>query len=200
MDWNNFLDEDNIFAQNDKYILKRQLAEDKSSYFNLYKESSILAKRMKSQEFQNFFEVQWEQRECENAIYFSIFLKCTGEYAGNIVLRQLDSATPELGIDIVKKHRRQGIAYDTLKLFTELVTALCNIKYFLIRIYSDNEPSRKLFQKLGAIMIGSEPSEYQIFLNQMKKTLGEQEYEELKKKNPDMETIASKRYIVRYRL
>ena len=81
MDWNNFFDEDNIFAQNDKYILKRQIAEDKSSYFNLYKESSILAKRMKSQEFQNFFEVQWEQRECENAIYFSIFLKCTGEYA-----------------------------------------------------------------------------------------------------------------------
>lgn len=67
-----------------------------------------------------------------------------------------------------------------------------------MRIYSDNEPSKKLFEKLGAIQIGKEPSEFAEALAQMKEKLKD-EYEEFLIRNPDAEDVADERYIVQYR-
>ena len=67
-----------------------------------------------------------------------------------------------------------------------------------MRIYSDNEPSKKLFEKLGAIQIGKEPSEFAEALAQMKEKLKD-EYEKLLIRNSDIEDVANKRYIVQYR-
>ena len=159
-----------------------------------------MAKRMGSTAFKDFFEKQWEQRKEEDAIYISVILKATKKYAGNIVLRKLESVTPEVGIDIVEKYQRQGIAYDTLQLFMRKGKSICKIDYFFVRIYSDNEPSKKLFRKLGAVEIGSEPSEYQVFLNHMKERMTEEEYEEIKRKNPDMERISGQRWIGHYKI
>ena len=72
------------------------------------------------------------------------------------------------------------------------------IEYFMVRIYSDNESSKKLFEKLGATQIGKEPSEFMEVLSQMKKKLKE-EYEEFLIRNPDVEKIANERYIMQYR-
>lgn len=127
-------------------------------------------------------------------------MKATKQYVGNIVLRELESTTPEVGIDIVKKYQRQGIAYDTLQLFLRRIKNICRIEYFLVRIYSDNEPSRKLFQKLRAVKIGNEPSEYQVFLDQMKEWMTEEKYEEIRRENPDMERIAVQRWIEQYKI
>ena len=99
----------------------------------------------------------WRRRK-----HISVILKATKKYAGNIVLRKLESVTPEVGIDIVEKYQRQGIAYDTLQLFMRKIKSICKIDFF-VRIYSDNEPSKKLFCKQGAVKIGSGPSEYQFF-------------------------------------
>ena len=68
----------------------------------------------------------WRRRK-----HISVILKATKKYAGNIVLRELESVTPEVGIDIVEKYQRQGIAYDTLQLFMRKVKSICKIDYFL---------------------------------------------------------------------
>lgn len=200
MDKRQYFDECHFLVQDEKYVLREQLLEDKGDYYNLCKETSLLAKRMGQIAFRDFFEKQWEQRKEENAIYISVILKATKKYVGNIVLRELESTTPEVGIDIVEKYQRQGIAYDTLQLFLKKIKSICRIDYFLVRIYSDNEPSRKLFQKLGAVKIGNEPSEYKVFLDQMKERMTEEEYEQIKRKNPDMERIAAKRWIEQYKI
>lgn len=57
-----------------------------------------------------------------------------------------------------------------------------------------------MFRKLGAVEIGSEPSEYQVFLNHMKERMTEEEYEEIKRKNPDMERISGQRWIGHYKI
>lgn len=200
MDKRQYFDECHFLVQDEKYVLREQLLEDKGDYYNLCKETSLLAKRMSQTAFREFFEKQWEQRSEENAIYISVILKATKKYVGNIVLRELESITPEVGIDIVEKYQRQGIAYDTLQLFLERIKCICRIDFFFVRIYSDNEPSRKLFQKLGAVKIGNEPSEYQVFLDQMKERMTEEEYEEIKRKNPYMERIAAQRWIEQYKI
>lgn len=188
-------------TSDDKYTLRKEREEDKQVYFDLYKETSILAEKMPPDMFQDFFENQWEKRKQENSLYVSIFERTDLVYLGNIVLANLGSRTPELGIDVVKKHQRKGVAYDTLKMFIKWASETYDdIEFFLVRIYSDNLASLNLFQKLGAVKIGEEPSEYQIVLNQFKEHLEKEEYEKVKKKNPDMEDIAGRRYIARYKL
>lgn len=201
MDDNRLFRYTETLTSDDKYTLRKEREEDKQVYFDLYKKTSILAEKMPPNMFQDFFENQWKNRRQENSLYVSIFERNDLEYLGNIVLKNLESRTPELGIDVVKKHQRKGVAYDTLKMFMKWASETYgDIEFFLVRIYSDNLASLNLFQKLGAIEIGEEPSEYQIFLNQCKEHMGKEEYEKAKKKNPDMEDIAGRRYIARYKL
>ena len=191
---------DEILAEDNKYILKKQVEEDRGAYFNLYQEDSILAKKMPSNMFQDFFDKQWENMKQENSLYVSIFKNPDAVYLGNIILKNLESMTPELGIDILKKYHRKGVAYDTLRMFMKWARREYNIEYFLVRIYSDNLASLNLFQKLGAIRIGEEPSEFQVVLNRFRECLGEDEYEKIKNRNPDMEDTAKGLYIVQYKL
>ena len=73
-----------------------------------------------------------------------------------------------------------------------------SIEYFMVTIYSDNEPSKKLFEKLGATQIGKEASEFAEVLAQMKEKLKD-EYEEFLIRNPDVEDVADERHIVQYK-
>ena len=189
-----------IITLDNKYILKKEAEEDKEAYFNLYKEDSILVEKMPSNMFQDFFNKQWGNRKQENSLYVSIFRKPDAVYLGNIVLKGLESMRPELGIDIVKKYQRKGVAYDTLRMFMRWARRAYNIEYFFVRIYSDNLASFNLFQKLGAIKIGEEPSEFQAVLNQFRERLGEDEYEKIKKRNPDTVDTATGLYIAQYKL
>lgn len=189
-----------ILAQDDKYILQIEMEQDKQAYFNLYSEGSIFAKRMPSDMFRDFFEQQWENRRREDSLYVSIFGVQDFVYLGNIVIRNWGTVTPELGIDIVKKHQRKGVAYDTIRMLMKWASEAYNdIEYFWVRIYSDNSASLNLFKKLGAIRIGEELGEYQIFLNKFKECLGKEEYEKIMRKNPDMEEV-EERYIVQFKL
>ena len=190
-----------MFAQNDKYILKALYEEDKANYLMLYRENSIVAKtssKMSGVDYDEFAEFVWEKLPEDDAIYISVFLKDDNLYVGNITMQHLASDTPEIGMDVLLKYRRQRIAYETIPLFAKRVLELMSIEYFMVRIYSDNEPSKKLFEKLGATQIGKEPSEFAEALAQLKESLKE-EYEEILTRNPEAEKIASERYIVQYK-
>lgn len=196
-----FFFKDGMFAQNDKYILKALCKEDKADYLMLYRENSIMAKtssKMSDVDYDEFAEFVWEKLPEDDAIYVSVFLKDDNLYVGNITMQHLASDTPEIGMDVLLKYRRQRIAYETIPLFAKRVLELMPIEYFMVRIYSDNEPSKKLFEKLGATQIGKEPSEFAEALAQLKESLKE-EYEEILTRNPEAEKIASERYIVQYK-
>ena len=190
-----FFFEDGMFAQNDKYILKAL------NYLMLYRENSIVAKtssKMSGVDYDEFAEFVWEKLSEDDAIYISVFLKDDNLYVGNITMQHLASDTPEIGMDVLLKYRRQRIAYETIPLFAKRVLELMSIEYFMVRIYSDNEPSKKLFEKLGATQIGKEPSEFAEVLAQMKEKLKD-EYKKFLIRNPDVEDVANEKYIVQYR-
>ena len=192
------IDKHDLVAQNDKVILRNLIPEDKEDYFKLYQDTSIIKKKMKPEAFRQFFEREWEREILsKDRLNISILSADSKQYVGNILLRDLDSDMPEIGIDIVQEFRRKGFAYSAVQIFLKSVRNLFVSDKFLVRIYSDNEASLKLFQKLGAFEIGREPSEYQVFLNELKEKLGD-EYQQIKEMNPKMEEIASKRYIKRF--
>lgn len=192
------IDKHDLVAQNDKVILRNLIPEDKEDYFKLYQDTSIIKKKMKPEAFRQFFEREWEREILsKDRLNISILSADSKQYVGNILLRYLASDMPEIGIDIVQEFRRKGFAYSAVQVFLKSARNLFVSDKFLVRIYSDNEASLKLFQKLGAFEIGREPSEYQVFLNELKEKLGD-EYQQIKEMNPEMEEIASKRYIKRF--
>lgn len=56
MDKNQYFDEYHFLVQNDRYILREQLLEDKDDYYKLCVETSLLAKRMSRTSFRAFLK------------------------------------------------------------------------------------------------------------------------------------------------
>lgn len=193
--------EDGMFAETEHYIMKECCAADKESYVALYKENSIFASAtsgMNKKEFDDYVEFAWTSFAEEDAIRVSVFKKDTSEYIANIVLRNLNSDTPELGIDVLQNFQRQGIASEVIPKFASRIMELQKINYFLVRIYSDNVASTELFKKLGAVYIGNELSEVAAFLMKAKDLLGEK-YDELLESHSEVEETANQNYIVHYK-
>lgn len=188
---------DIICVEDNNFVLKHLTAEDREYYFELYEENSVL-KDMN--DFHGFMEWNWNLILEEDSIYVSVFRKVPYQYVGNIVLQNLKSKTPEIGIDICKKYKRQGIASYVLPMFTNKISEIQEIEYFLVRIYSDNYPSICLFKKLGAVEFGNEPSEYRIILNELKEKYDDDTYKEIIGNPLESEAIADERCIRQYKL
>ena len=192
-----YFDINGYCTETDDVILKRLQPDDKENYIHLLKEKSLLEKAGDFLDIEEYLEGIWHEIEQENAIYVSILRKPTEEYIGNLVLRYLDSETPEIGIDILKRFKRNGLAYSAMLAFMKHVQSLRDIEYFIARIYSDNIPSIGLFKKLGAVQIGKEPSEFSVFLEQLK-TEQKETYSEILSEHPDTEKIVGRRSIAQY--
>ncbi|MCI6008988.1 MAG: GNAT family N-acetyltransferase [Anaerostipes hadrus] len=192
---------DGLLIQNDKYILKVLNEEDKENYLKLYRENSIVtsaSSKMSDVDYDEFAEFVWEKIPEEDSLYVSVFLKADYTYLGNIFMQHMSLTTPEIGIDVLEEYHRQDIAYETIPLFAKRVQELMPVDYFVVRIYSDNEPSKKLFEKLGAELMGKEPSEFAEALSQLKEKFKE-EYEGFIIRNPDVEKIADERCILQFK-
>lgn len=196
-----FFQTDGVFVQDDRYILKALSEADKDNYLKLYRENSIVAKassKMSDVDYEAFADFVWEKMSEDDAIYVSVFRKKDDLYVGNITLQHLDSDAPEIGMDVLQEYHRQGIAFESIPLFAKRVMEIIPVEHFLVRIYSDNEPSRKLYEKLGATMIGEEPSEFAVALAQMKEK-NKDDYEGFLSRNPEAEMIANEKCIVQYK-
>ena len=192
---------DGLLIQNDKYILRVLNEEDRENYLKLYQENPIVASafsKMSDVDYDEFAEFMWEKIPEEDSLYVSVFLKEDYTYVGNIVVQHMSLTTPEIGIDVLEEYHRQGIAYETIPLFAKRVQELMPVDYFVVRIYSDNEPSKKLFEKLGAEVMGKEPSEFAEALSHLKEK-SKEEYEEFTIRNPDAEKIADERCILQFK-
>lgn len=197
MEKKKYFDKDNICVEDKKYLLKRLTEEDKEYYFDLYAENSII-KDIK--DFRSFMEWNWNINREDDSIYVSVFSKNPYKYVGNIVLRNLESKTPEIGIDICQKYKRQGIASYVLPMFINKVSEIQEIEYFLVRIYSDNISSISFFTQMGAVEFESEPSEYRIFLDDLKEKYDDVTYKEILGDLDESEMIADASYIKQYKL
>ena len=93
MDKSYYFNDKNVLAENEQYLLRKQLSEDKEVYYNLFSEISIIKGRMEENMFRKYFEKIWVEEQNEDAIRVSIILREDGAYVGNITLRELNSGT-----------------------------------------------------------------------------------------------------------
>ena len=92
----------------------------------------------------------------ENTITFTIRLKKNGMYIGYFELSGLD-ALPELGIDLIESHRRQGLGYEICRSVINYLFCYSDIAVLKYKCFRINTASLRLAKKLGAVKTGEVP-------------------------------------------
>lgn len=159
-----------IYASDGKYMLFQISDEDRDNYVELH-----IQLNGESTLFLNPHckDMMWEQVvEVNEDIVYSIYDN-DGEYCGSIELQNYDSATPEIGIDLLENKRNKGIASEVVRLFAKRVYEERRVEYFLIRISSKNPHSRHVFEKMGVIFIGTTESPFDVIMRNCKNVLEE---------------------------
>jgi len=158
-----------IFASDEDFIICNISDVDRSDYVQLHRqlngEASLYLNPISK-------DMMWEQILDNADSVFSLFTG-KGDYCGSLELQQSNSKTPEIGIDLLEDKRNQGIAPKAVRLFARRVYETRKVDYFLIRISSNNQHSKYVFEKMGAVKIGEEETDFSKFVERFRKTAGE---------------------------
>lgn len=154
---NDFLCNGEIFAENERIILRSLSEKDKTDYMNLLTSLSSM-KRM--YEIEDFYNFSWKIAVQSDNLIMAIIEKSSNYFIGQIMLKNLEEEIPEIGIDIKEPCRKKGFGYSAVSLFTTTLKEKFHLHSFLIRVYSDNTASQALFHKFNVEHIGTEETVY----------------------------------------
>ena len=102
-------------------------------------------------------DLMWDWVLTGETKYFSVIDK-KGEYCGCMELQCPLSEMPEIAIDLLSHKRNIGIAKRALKLLVLKASMEHPVDSYLVRILSGNTHSRHVFEKIGAVPVGSRGS------------------------------------------
>ncbi len=183
-----------IFAENEKYILRFLQESDKENYMRTEMENSTIPK---AYDLEGYADFSWSCVPEENSLVFCIIEKETGAYCGYCNLQDIHKSTPKIGINIAKESQGKGIAVQVLPLMMHTYAAGNSVEHFVAKVRSDNTHSRHLMEKLGAVQTGQEDSEFKQAMDALKKS-SPKTYASLEEKRGGIEF--GEDYIVVYRL
>ena len=142
-------------ASNQKITLRVYCDADWRNLFQLCSDDGFV-----SNHEQLFKRVYLKSYNNENNIIFSIISNSSNQFCGYCNVRCLNEAFPEIGIAVIEAFRNKGIGTDTLRLMMHAIKSETGIMEFSARVYEDNLPSLCVMQKLYAVKINTEASEY----------------------------------------
>lgn len=132
-----------VYVSDNEFIICPIADEDRDNYVELHRQINgehtlFLNEHCK--------DMMWKQvLEGEDKV-FSVF-EINGDYCGSLELQNPDSDTPEIGIDLFENKRNKGIAPKVVKLLAKRCYKDRKVDYFLIRISSQNQHSKHVFEK-----------------------------------------------------
>ena len=170
-----------VFVEDEKYVLSRYEVAEQDLYLMAWNE--IFESTPVSHD-ENFKQKSWDDVLSDTTkLQLKIIDKLTQEYVGEVTLMKLDTETPELGIQLLRKYQSQGIGTRVMNLFVDKLKSVLRVEFFSVRIFSDNHVSRKMFEKMGAIRIGEEGKEYAELMRKIMQDFGKEKFEEVIKED-----------------
>ena len=118
-----------------------------------------------------------------NKLQLKIIDKFTHEYIGEVMLMNLDTEIPGLGIQLLREYHNQGIGTRIINLFVNKLKTVLSVDIISIRISSDNQISQKMFEKMGAVKIGEEGKEYAELMQRFMQGVGRENFKEIVKED-----------------
>ena len=153
----NKLDYEKILAENSRFKMIFLRECDKENYMKTVILNSTIPK---AYELSDYREYVWDKTPEKNEWILCIYEQITKKYCGFCNLRYINSKTPELGISLIPEHQGKNYGREIVTLFMNACSQKLNIEYFVAKVDSKNHQSQRLMEKLCAVEIGREESEF----------------------------------------
>ncbi len=160
---------DEIMFETEHFKFRIICAEDYELYYKLMQDEPVvqwifqedMEEKLRKDMLAAMMSFYWspliEGKERET---YTIFLKGTTEFVGEICLYCNENSRPEIGISILKDYRGKGIGKAIIKEWSTWVANNRGVQQLDIHIDEDNMASRKCLERLGADYIGDDGSMY----------------------------------------
>lgn len=145
--------------------------------------------------------IMWESAIEGDERNYSIYKE--GAYCGNVVLQHSSEDIPEIGVDLLEEYRNQGIASKAIKLLVKTDYKERQGEYYLLRVSSRNLHSKHMVEKMGAVFIGYEESEFVTFMRKLREIAGDCDWSTVSdkmKKYFDADDEQDEEIVYRYKL
>ena len=126
------------------YLIYREVTYTHFSYKNVFTEK--------------FMQRIWRDVSAANVFAYAIVENSTGETYGFCQLKNVDTSTPEIGIDIRDSYMGRGYAQETVRLLIDYASQHYNVDYFIWKADKANSVSRRIAEKLGGVLCSEEPT------------------------------------------
>lgn len=138
-----------------KHVYIRKLSEED---YPIYKEVTYSHFYYKNVFTEKFMQGIWDEVNAKNTFGCAIIKKNTNEICGFCQIRNIDTPTPEIGIDIRDGYMGKGYAQEAVKMLIEYTCKNYNVDYFIWKADKNNLISRHIVEKLGGELISEEPT------------------------------------------
>lgn len=98
---------------------------------------------------EKFMQTIWKEVNAANGFPCAIIEKSTGETCGFCQLKNVDTPTPEIGIDMRDDYMGRGYAQEAIRLLLAYASKHFEIDYFIWKANKANTVSRHIAEKLG---------------------------------------------------
>ena len=138
-----------------KQVYIRKLLEEN---YPLYREVSYVHFSYKNVFTEKFMQTIWKEVNAANGLVCTIVEKGTGEICGFCQLNNVDTLTPEVGIDMRDDYIGRGYAQEAVRLLLDYASKHYKVDYFIWKANKANTVSRHMAEKLGGKFISEQPT------------------------------------------
>lgn len=138
-----------------KQVYIRKLAEED---YLTYREVSYAHFSYKNAFTEKFMQTIWKDVNAANGFPCAIIEKSTGETCGFCQLKNVDTSTPEVGIEMRDDYMGRGYAQEAIRLLMDYASRHFKIDCFIWKANKVNTVSRHIAEKLGGELISEEPT------------------------------------------
>ena len=168
-----------MYVTDGEYSLFEFTEEDKDDYLRLiFPEDTTLDFYREEENREMFWKIVNSLKEKDYSIYNSKDMFC-----GMVLLKQYDTTTPEIGIDLLEEHRNKGIAGKAIKMLAKkYYEENEKIEYFVLRVSSYNAHSKHMIEKIGAEFVCEEETLAQRAIRVLREDIGEDKFLKIREK------------------
>lgn len=138
-----------------KQVYIRKLTEED---YPIYREVSYAHFSYKNVFTEKFMQTIWKEVNAANDFPCAIIEKCTGETCGFCQLKNVDTSTPEVGIEMRDDYMGRGYAQEALRLLLDYASGNFEVDYFIWKVNKTNAVSRHIVEKHGSELVSEEPT------------------------------------------
>lgn len=139
-----------VFSEDDEIILCDYKESELDKYIQIQLENGKSIELYTGEELR---KSAWNTLYNENSFCCEIIRKSDKEFLGYVAIKDTRSNLWEISIELLKENCNKGYGTKAIQLFLPKISQITSKKQFQALVETDNIPSQKLMEKLGARLI-----------------------------------------------